>query len=581
MSSTATWATEHPATDGPAYFTILAVDVASFSKRRNVQQQVVREHLYRCVREALREAGVDWERCYHEDRGDGLFLLVPPQVSKLPLLARLPVLLGERVAEHNRGADIDERFHLRLAVHAGDVQADEHGYSGEPLIHAFRILDAQPARDVLRLSGGPVVLIASDDIYRAIVRHDYRDLPSNTFQPVRAPVKETRTTIWLHVPGLLPPFSGLSPDPETPGAAPRRLRRWWPLAAAVATVGLFLLIYLTLRAGHGVFSAGLGVPASELPVDEAGMAASAALATALAALVGLAMVAAMGVGYLLGSSARLAHAVGESAALAVVVLGVLVPVLAVTGGLRAQLGYAFALMALLAFHYPLANRRAPWQTYTAGYALGVATLALAAAAGVGASRILAAPAPAVGYTTVLAAAATLLCVRIARRRPATVLRWSPASVLDAVRQDLYAIARRSQPWWVAVAATAIVAVVAGLVVTSVSEWLNGREQAASVALRDGHVPSELRTGLLDQSVTPATVTLLEPSVDPLTLCGRAGALAVSVVAREGGATVVLARDLGADSAATVLRLPDRYYLVQRHPLADEVQQRGSWRRPAC
>lgn len=77
-----------------AHRSIVCVDVEGFGDRRrtNADQVAVRDGLYGALREAFARSGVRWEDCYREDRGDGVLVLVPPQVPKTVLVARVPSL---------------------------------------------------------------------------------------------------------------------------------------------------------------------------------------------------------------------------------------------------------------------------------------------------------------------------------------------------------------------------------------------------------------------------------------------------------------------------------------------------------
>lgn len=57
--------------------TVVVVDVEGFGDRRRTDPQrvEVRRGLYRALRSAFERAGVSWDDCYHEDRGDAVFVL--------------------------------------------------------------------------------------------------------------------------------------------------------------------------------------------------------------------------------------------------------------------------------------------------------------------------------------------------------------------------------------------------------------------------------------------------------------------------------------------------------------------------
>ena len=61
--------------------TIVVIDVEA-RRRRNVDQVAVRNGMYRAVGEAFQQAGIPWNADACEDRGDGIFILIPPEVPK-------------------------------------------------------------------------------------------------------------------------------------------------------------------------------------------------------------------------------------------------------------------------------------------------------------------------------------------------------------------------------------------------------------------------------------------------------------------------------------------------------------------
>jgi hypothetical protein len=71
------------------HHTILVIDVEGFGdhRRTNSPQIAVRDGLCRVVQTAFDVAGVHWAACYHEDRGDAVFVLVPANVPKAVFMA--------------------------------------------------------------------------------------------------------------------------------------------------------------------------------------------------------------------------------------------------------------------------------------------------------------------------------------------------------------------------------------------------------------------------------------------------------------------------------------------------------------
>jgi hypothetical protein len=114
------------------HHTILAIDVEKFGdlRRTRPHQVAMRRSLYRALHEALARSSVPWSACYHEDRGAGALILVAAEVPKGPLVTALPTALADVLRKHNASADARARIRVRLALHAGEVQPDDHGVVG-------------------------------------------------------------------------------------------------------------------------------------------------------------------------------------------------------------------------------------------------------------------------------------------------------------------------------------------------------------------------------------------------------------------------------------------------------------------
>src|ERR1700723_2291987 len=128
--------------------TIVVFDVERFGdhRRTNLNQAAVREGLYRSVASAFGRAKIPWTPDDVEDRGDGIFVRLQPEVPKSLLVELLPSELVAELTAHNSAHPEEERIRLRMALHAGEVLYDGHGVTGEAVNWAFRLVDAEPLK---------------------------------------------------------------------------------------------------------------------------------------------------------------------------------------------------------------------------------------------------------------------------------------------------------------------------------------------------------------------------------------------------------------------------------------------------
>jgi tetratricopeptide (TPR) repeat protein len=182
---------------------MVLVDIEGFGdqRRTNLDQVVVRDGLYRAMRDAFGRAGIAWEDCDHEDRGDGVFVLVPAEVPKGLLAEALPSALVMALRAYNDQHQGLERIRMRMALHAGEVRYDEHGVTGAAVNLAFRLLEAGDLKAVLASSRSVLAVIASSWFFEEVVRHG---VAAAGYCRVEVVVKETATTGWI----CLPEYAG-------------------------------------------------------------------------------------------------------------------------------------------------------------------------------------------------------------------------------------------------------------------------------------------------------------------------------------------------------------------------------------
>jgi hypothetical protein len=139
----------------PEHRGILAVDIQGFGRldRSNPTRARMRAGLHRILGNAMTAAGIDSEHIAQTEYGDGVVVLLDPQVSKARLLHPLLPRLVSGLRRYNRTAPDSARLRLRVVMHAGEFLRDDHGITGEDLILAFRLLDADTVRAHLTQAG--------------------------------------------------------------------------------------------------------------------------------------------------------------------------------------------------------------------------------------------------------------------------------------------------------------------------------------------------------------------------------------------------------------------------------------------
>ena len=186
-------------TNQPAFHrTIVVLDVEHFGdpSRTNLDQLAVRDGLYRALIQAFENSKISWPNCVAEDRGDGALILVPSQVPKSLLVSKIPAALVDAVSMHNEACPVQARMRLRMALHAGEIHSDAHGFAGTAINHAFRLVEAPALKSALASSSGVLALIVSDWFFDEVVQHDPEANPLS-YRQAEVNVKETQTVAWI------------------------------------------------------------------------------------------------------------------------------------------------------------------------------------------------------------------------------------------------------------------------------------------------------------------------------------------------------------------------------------------------
>jgi CRP-like cAMP-binding protein/tetratricopeptide (TPR) repeat protein len=189
----------------PLNCSVLYTDVAGFGnpQRNDADRDAVRAALYEILAASLEASGVPWADCYHEDRGDGVLVVVPPTISTLRVVDPLVPLLAARLRQYNRRASEVVLIQLRAVLHVGPVGKDAEGLTGQALIGAARILEAPVLKDRLAADQADLIFAVSDYVYDHVVRHCVGQVDFAAFEHVQAQVKESRVSAWFCLTGRI------------------------------------------------------------------------------------------------------------------------------------------------------------------------------------------------------------------------------------------------------------------------------------------------------------------------------------------------------------------------------------------
>jgi hypothetical protein len=239
--------------------TIMVVDVESFGdpKRTDDNQLAVRDALYKALRQSFAQAGIRWRRRAAYDRGDGALILILPKVPKILVATKLPACLADALAKHNAACPAHEEIRLRMALHAGEVNRDSHGFTGASVNLTFRLIDAPESKAALCDSPGTVALIVSARFYQEVVRQNVA-AEHESFREISAEVKETKAAAWVRVLEAGPP------------ASVKHGRRNVQRTLATGTAGVVILTVFTLigwTVGHTGRTGFIGAPTCSLTVN--------------------------------------------------------------------------------------------------------------------------------------------------------------------------------------------------------------------------------------------------------------------------------------------------------------------------
>jgi hypothetical protein len=240
----------HDGTNGwrPAgHCAIFVCDIVSFGDqaRHDGIQKHVRKALYERLRQSFDASGVPFERCYREDRGDGVIVVVPPDIETALLVSPLADQLRAELRRYNEVSSGVAQIRLRVSLHMGQVHFDGPGIVGTAVNHVNRLLDAPLFKNALNASPAQLGLIVSPEVFNAVIRRGEGLIDPDEYLPVEVQVKETRTTAWMRIAGGRPveQFSKeLEPRDADPPVSARSLHVIGRTESEVSAFALFEIV---------------------------------------------------------------------------------------------------------------------------------------------------------------------------------------------------------------------------------------------------------------------------------------------------------------------------------------------------
>ncbi|CCH32218.1 hypothetical protein ABZ816_34350 [Actinosynnema sp. NPDC047251] len=185
-----------PADLRAAYRTVVTTDVQKSSCRNNVGQRHLRRALAECVLAGTAALGVPQDFFDMSDRGDGLTVVMPEAVTVVDVLDTFVEAVAKALREHNQAASDAYRIDLRAAVHVGYVDRVGGQWSGTPLVHAARLVDAAELKHALGEDGGACLALVVSDAVKHVVDEGYCRTGPTGYRHAAVVVKETSCDGW-------------------------------------------------------------------------------------------------------------------------------------------------------------------------------------------------------------------------------------------------------------------------------------------------------------------------------------------------------------------------------------------------
>jgi CRP-like cAMP-binding protein len=176
--------------------TIVRTDVVGFGQqtRNSDQRRLIRNANLIMTTKAM---GSIWDSYSMEDRGDGLLMVVRPDIATQRVVECLLNEFPSALRKHNNTYAEGNRIQLRVAIDVGPVVSDALGISGDAIIRTSRMLEADTFKTAIKESGANLGLIASPFVYDSIIKHADGLGDPRQYTSIQVDVKESSFPAWM------------------------------------------------------------------------------------------------------------------------------------------------------------------------------------------------------------------------------------------------------------------------------------------------------------------------------------------------------------------------------------------------
>jgi CRP-like cAMP-binding protein len=176
--------------------TIVRTDIVGFSQqtRNSEHRRLIRNANLIMTTKAMDSI---LDSCSMEDRGDGVLMVIRPDVPTQQVVECLLSGFPPELRKHNSTYAETLRIQLRVAIDVGPVVSDALGISGDAIIRTSRMLEATAFKAAIKKDGANLGLITSPFIHDFIIDHTGGLGDPRRYTPIQVDVKEARFPAWM------------------------------------------------------------------------------------------------------------------------------------------------------------------------------------------------------------------------------------------------------------------------------------------------------------------------------------------------------------------------------------------------